>query len=82
MPVTVTGFGDALQRDLAVDADRVAVEGDPLGGEAQLGVPLSVEEVGRLQVRCEVLVLDVDARDLGVPDRLAPSSAISSVDWT
>ena len=26
---------------------------------------LGVEEVGRLQMRCEVLVLDVDAVDLG-----------------
>ena len=36
-----------------------------LRGEADLREPLGVEEVGRLEVAGEVLVLDVHARDLG-----------------
>ena len=39
----------------------------PISLEAKLGVALDVEELGRLEVRREVLVLDVDARDLGRP---------------
>ena len=65
MPRDVGGVGDALDREVALDLDRLAVEADVLGGEADLRVALGVEEVGRLQVAGEVLVLDVDARDLG-----------------
>src|SRR5439155_4710860 len=57
---------DALDRQLAGDREpAVAVEADLLGGEAELRVPLGVEEVGRLQVGGEVLVPDIDARDPG-----------------
>ena len=63
-PVTVTGFVTPFSvispSTLTVSPSRAI-----RSAEAQLGVPLGVEEVGRLQVRCEVLVLDVDARDLG-----------------
>src|SRR5207247_439965 len=46
----------------------VAVEANLRGREAELRVPLGVEEVGRLQMGREVLVLDVNARDLGRAD--------------
>src|SRR5207248_2820532 len=61
-------LGDALDRQLAVDRDlAVAVETDVLGCEAELGVPLCVEEVRRLEMGREVLVPHVDARDLRGP---------------
>ena len=56
----------------------VAFERDVLRCEPQPGKVLGIEEVGALQVRVEVLVLDVDAGDAGdalesrvavVPDR-------------
>src|SRR6187551_1473944 len=58
------GLRDALDRDLTRDGDRLAVEVDLLGDEAKRRKALRVEEVGRLQMGGEVLVLDVDARDL------------------
>src|SRR5204863_5385498 len=61
-------LGDALDRQLAADGDvAVAVEADLGRAEAQLGVPLGVEEVRRLEMRRQVLVLDVHAGDLGRP---------------
>jgi len=51
VPVTVTGFVTPLIIKLAVERDlAIAVEADVLGSEAELGVPLGVEEVGRLQM--------------------------------
>ena len=61
----MTGLRDALHGELARAVTVVAVEVDLLGGEAELRIALCVEEVRRLQMRGEVLVLDVDARDLG-----------------
>src|SRR3989442_14383093 len=44
-------LGGALDGQLAVDRDLpVAVESDVLGCEAELRVPLCVEEVGRLEM--------------------------------
>src|SRR2546421_2521049 len=58
-------LGDALDRQLAVDRDlAVAVEANVLSCEAELRVPLGVEEVGRLQMGREVLVPHVHTRDL------------------
>jgi hypothetical protein len=57
----------ALDRDLAVDRDSIAVAVDRLGREGQFGVGLGVEEVRALQVRGEVVVLDLNGRDLCVP---------------
>src|SRR6266704_3602359 len=58
-------LGDALDRQLAIDRDlAVAVEADVLGRKAELRMPLGVEEVGRLEMSREVLVLDVHTRDL------------------
>src|SRR5215212_6370107 len=48
------GLGVALDRDLTVDLQLVAVALDRLRGERQLRVALGVEEVGRLEVRLEV----------------------------
>ena len=45
--------------------------------EAELGVLLGVEEVGRLQVAGEVLVVDLDARDLGAALE-RPSTSLAS----
>src|SRR4051812_31013461 len=53
-----------LDRDLAVDLQVVAIAIDRLRLEGQLGAALGVEEVGRLEVLFEVLVLDLDRRDL------------------
>ena len=53
---------DALDRDLAVDLDRVAVALER-AGEADDRVALGVEELGGEQVRLEVLVLGLDALD-------------------
>src|SRR4051794_3287773 len=58
------GLGVALDRDLAVDLELVAVAGDRLRLEAELGAALGVEEVGTLEVSLEVLVLDLDRGDL------------------
>src|SRR3954471_21167729 len=58
------GLGVALDRDLAVDRQLVAVAADVLRLEGQLRMALGVEEVGRLQMGLEVRVLDLDARDL------------------
>src|SRR3954447_15186935 len=58
------GLGVALDRDLAVDLDLVAVTGDRLRSERQLRVALAVEEVRALEVRLEVRVLDLNACDL------------------
>ena len=58
------GLGVALDRDLAVDRQLVAVALDRPRLERQLRVALGVEEVGRLEVRLEVRVLDLDRRDL------------------
>jgi hypothetical protein len=54
----------ALDRDLTVDRDAIAVTVDRVGCEGQSGVSLGVEEVRALQVRREVLVLDLDRGDL------------------
>src|SRR4051794_29518821 len=63
------GLGVALDRDLAIDRHLVAVAVDRLRLEGQLWVLLGVEEVRALEVCLEVLVLDLDARDLrGPPD--------------
>ena len=59
------GLRDAAERELAVDRDLVAIALDRLRGEAQLGEPLGVEEVGRLEVPDELRVVERDARDLG-----------------
>src|SRR6266487_4361187 len=57
--------GDALDRQLAVDRDlAVTVETDVVGGEAELRVLLGVEEIGRLEMSGEVLLVDIDARDV------------------
>src|SRR4051812_12147198 len=58
------GLGVALDRDLAVDLDAVAITVDGLRLEGQLRVALGVEEVGRLEMLLEVRVLDLDAGDL------------------
>jgi hypothetical protein len=58
------GPGDTLDRDLAAGRDHVAAEVDVLGREVELGVHGDVEELGRQQMRGQVLVLDVDARDV------------------
>src|SRR3954447_18855756 len=58
------GLGVALDRDLAVDRDLVAVTLDRLRLERQLRIALGVEEVRALKVRLEVRVLDLNARDL------------------
>src|SRR3954454_13553306 len=58
------GLGVALDRDLAVDRDLVAVTVDRLRSERQLRVALGVEEVRALEVRLEVRVLDLNACDL------------------
>src|ERR1019366_1768475 len=58
------GLGVALDRDLAVDLQLIAVAADVLGRECDLGVALGVEEVRRLEMRLEVGVLDLHARDL------------------
>src|SRR5712691_10300869 len=57
--------GRPLDRELALTLDLVAVELAELGGlELDLRIALGVEEVRRLQVPVELLVLHVDARDL------------------
>src|SRR5262249_26858748 len=58
---------DALDRQLAYEA---AVAGCA-AGERDLRVPLGIEEVGRLEVGLQVLVLDLDARDLRLAGELA-----------
>src|SRR4051812_28965677 len=58
------GLGVALDRDLAVDLELVAVALDALGLEAELRVALGIEEVRRLQMALEVRVLDLHAGDL------------------
>ena len=65
------GLGHAAKRELAVDRDVVAVALDRLRGEAQLGEPLGVEEVGRLEVADELRLVEADARDLGAALELA-----------
>ena len=67
-----TGFVTPLIVISPRTVDVVAVEVDLVGREAELRVALGVEEVRRLQVRGEVLVLDVDARDLGRALSVAP----------
>jgi len=64
LPGDLRGLGVALDRDLAVDRDAIAVAVDRLGREGQFGVGLGVEEVRSLQVRGEVLVLDLNGGDL------------------
>ena len=62
--------GDALERDLAVDLDCVAVALER-AGEPDDRVALGVEELGGEQVRLEVLLLDLDALDACRTDELA-----------
>ena len=59
------GLGVALDRDLAVDPELVAVALDRVGLEGQLGMALGVEELRALQMGLEVRVLDLDRCDLG-----------------
>ena len=63
-------LGDALDRDLAVDLDRVAVALER-AGEADDGMTLGVEELGGEQVRLEVLLLGLNALDAGRAGELA-----------
>ena len=62
VPVTSTGFVTPLIVSSPRATHVLAVEIDVARGEAELGMALGVEEVGRLQVGRQVLVLDVDAR--------------------
>ena len=65
-PVELDRLRDALDRELALALDAVVLEAAQVGRlEGDLRVPLGVEEVRRLQVAVQLLVLDVDARDLG-----------------
>src|SRR5207248_5703485 len=58
------GLGDALDRDRAGGLDpAVLAAGELVGLEGDLGEPLRVEEVGRLEVAGQVLVGDGHARD-------------------
>src|SRR5712691_6994726 len=62
---------DALDRELALALDAIVVEAVQLGRlERDLRVPLRVEEVRGLQVAVQLLVLDVDGRDLRRPVEL------------
>ena len=42
----IGGLSDALEREVTLDLDRLAVEADVLRGEADLREPLGVEEIG------------------------------------
>ena len=64
VPVTSTGFVTPLIVISPGTTTRLAVEIDVLCDEPERGEALGVEEVGRLQVRGEVLVLHVHACDL------------------
>src|SRR5262245_24104637 len=48
------GLGDALDGQIALDDDLATVGCDGRRGEAELGVPLRVEEVRRLDVRVAI----------------------------
>src|SRR4051794_31542475 len=62
---------DALDRDLAVELDVVAVDPDVGGLERNVRVALGIEEVRRLQMRCQVLVLYLDRADRNRAGELA-----------
>ena len=53
-----------------------------LAGERDLGVALGVEELGRQRWRVEVLVLDLDARDLRAAPASSPSASDASKSFT
>src|SRR5581483_1960192 len=57
------GLRDPLDRDLALEANLVPGDLGLLGREADLGMPLGVEELGREKVCVQVLVLDLQGRD-------------------
>src|SRR5262249_43386138 len=60
-------LGDALDRQLALEAALA----DVAAGERDLGMALGIEEVGRLEVSLQVLVLHLDALDARLADELA-----------
>src|SRR5262249_35033009 len=60
-------LSDALDRQLPLEAAAA----DLAAGERDLGMTLGVEEVGRLEVGLQVLVLDLDALDARLADELA-----------
>src|SRR5215210_781110 len=62
-PHELDGLRNALDRDLALPGDLAAVDLDALCAERDLGMALRIEEIGRLEVPRQHLVLDVDARD-------------------
>ncbi len=75
VPRAVTLVRVALDRQLAVDLElAVLADGDGVGGEAELGEALGVEELGAAQMRGEVLVLDDDR--IGLDRALQPRLAI------
>ena len=61
VPVTGHRLGHALDGELGVRDEGVAVTPDVARLEAKLREALDVEEVGRLEVAVQVLVLDDDA---------------------
>ena len=64
VPVSVAGLRDALDRDLAVELDACRRRGERRSAvKLHLGVALGVEELGRLQVGLQVLVLQAEAGD-------------------
>ena len=73
---------DPADRDVAGDGQALAGHLDLAGLEAQLRVALRVEELRGLQVRGQVLVLDVDAGDPGraLEGRLG-QLGVTSVKW-
>ncbi len=60
VPRASIGRSDALDRELAVDDQLAVGRADQRGVEGDVREALGVEEVRRLQVRGEVLVLDGD----------------------
>jgi hypothetical protein len=54
----------ALDRQLAIGYQVVAFASERGRAEADLGIALDVEELGRLKVRLDVLVLDDERRDV------------------
>src|SRR5947208_11212120 len=68
-PFERCGPGHALDREVALEA----AGGDGGAGERDLRMTLGVEEVRRLEMRLQVLVLDLDAGDLRFAGELAVS---------
>src|SRR4051794_9444064 len=73
--------GDAVHREVAVHARRLAVDGlDASGLEGDLRERLGIEEVGRAQVLVALRLAGVDRRDLDRPVRPAVGDLLLHVE--